>query len=185
MLRLYGKGGRTFRSIWMLEEAGVAYERIPIDWSAGESHTDRFLAINPNGKVPVLQDDDEFYFESFAINYHVARKHANHLWVPENFTSEAIQWLAWGMGELEGPHDAANRASAEIDHSRLDRSLNALRVKLSEQAYMMGDSFTVVDLNTACLLLRPQYRPVIEGDGGLLDWFQRCISRPALNSRVN
>ena len=69
MLRLYGKGGRTFRSIWMLEEAGVAYERIAIDWAVGESHTDAFLAINPNGKVPVLQDDNVYFFESFAINY--------------------------------------------------------------------------------------------------------------------
>ena len=181
MLKLYGKGGRTFRSVWMLEEANVAYERIPIDWSAGESHTESFLAINPNGKVPVLQDEESLYFESFAINYHLAMNHAKRFWVADNQVSEAIQWLAWGMGELEGPHDAANRANDKIDQLRLDRSLEALRQTLSNRTYMMGEEFTVVDLNTACLMLRPQYRPVAEQDDRLAPWFGRCISRKALS----
>ena len=107
--------------------------------------------------------------------------HAAGLWVAQEQISEAIQWLAWGMGELEGPHDAANRTKAEIDQSRLDRSLNVLRRRLSDQPYVMGDDFTVVDLNMACLLLRPQYRPVAESDSALADWFRQCISRPALD----
>ena len=164
----------------MLEEADVAYERVLTDWSIGESHSESFLALNPNGKVPVLRDNENVYFESLAINYHVARTHARQFWVRDDQTSEAIQWLAWGMGELEGPHDAANRAGSEIDLDRANRSLNVLRQCLMSQPYVMGETFTVVDLNTACLLLRPQYRSVAENDTELADWFSRCISRPKL-----
>lgn len=183
MLTLYGKGGRTFRSIWMLEEANIEYERVLTDWSIGESHTEEFLRLNPNGKVPVLRDGDMVVFESLAINYHVARMYAPQLWVGEDQISAAFQWLAWSMGELEGPHDAANRMKSEIDARRLDRSLAVLRQRLVDQEFMLGNEFTVVDLNTACLLLRPQYRPVVERDGEVESWLERCISRPALGGQ--
>ena len=178
---LYGKGGRTFRCLWMLEEAGVEYEHVPIDWSAGASRTPEFLEINPNGKIPVLADGGLRLFESLAINYHIARNYAAGLWVGDSRDqSLAMQWLAWGMGELEGPHDAANRDQTKVDGERLQGSLNALRQLLADQAYMLGDAFSVVDLNTACLLLRPQYREVAREDDALGEWFSTCTARPAL-----
>lgn len=180
-MRLYGKGGRVFRCLWMLEEAGLDYERVLTDWSVGESHTPEFLALNPNGKVPLLVDGELQLFESFAINYHIARRHAPDLWVANaEDESRASQWLAWGMGELEGPHDAANRSKTAIDEARLRRSLGALKQVLADQTYLVGDQFSVVDLNTACLLLRPQYRTIAQHDPDLNTWFAACIEREAL-----
>lgn len=164
----------------MLEEAGVDYEHVPVDWSAGESRTEDFLAINPNGKIPVLEDGELRLFESFAINYYIARTYAPGFWVDPGDEPAAVQWLAWGMGELEGPHDAANRSQTKIDGDRFEVSLNALRQVLSEQPFMVGDKFSVVDLNTACLLLRPQYQKVAKNDERLKEWFAECINRPAL-----
>ncbi len=169
----------------MLEEAGIAYEHVLVDWAAGESHTAEFLAINPNGKIPVLVDGELQLFESLAINYHLARHHASDLWVDNSHDeSLALQWLAWGMGELEGPHDAANRDQSDIHHERLDVSLNALRQTLAERTFMLGDTFTVVDLNTASLLLRPQYRKVARDDATLGTWFRACTTRPALQQAM-
>lgn len=180
-MQLYGKGGRVFRCLWMLEEAGVEYEHVLVDWAAGESHLPEFLALNPNGKVPLLIDDEVTLFESLAINYHLARQHAPALWVANaHQESLATQWLAWGMGELEGPHDAANRSKSPIDEVRLQRSLDALRGVLAEQDYLLGETFSVVDLNIACLLLRPQYQKIAKQDGLLNDWFSACIKREAL-----
>lgn len=178
---LYGSGGRSFRCLWMLEESGIDYEQVGVDWSAGESRTPEFLAMNPNGKIPLLVDGDLQLFESLAINYHLARNYAVELWVGKGQSeSLAMQWLAWGMGELEGPHDAANRANGEIDADRLQISLNALRKALAARPYLMGDTFSVVDLNTACLLLRPQYRKVAREDVELGQWFRACTGRSAL-----
>lgn len=182
---LYGKNGRAFRCLWMLEEAGIHYEHVPIDWSRGESRTAEFLARNPNGKIPVLQDGDLVLFESLAINYHVARRYAPQFWAPSaRDESLAGQWLAWGMGELEGPHDAANRDKKAIDAERLQVSLNALRAVLSDRPYLLGDSFSVADLNTASLLLRPQYKQVAREDDVLKGWFRSCTERPALGVAV-
>ena len=165
----------------MLEEAGIEFELVPVDWAAGETRAPEFLQFNPNGKVPLLADGDLKLFESLAINYHLARNYATHLWPSgEPGPSVATQWLAWGMGELEGPHDAANRANALIDIDQLDTSLNALRGALSDHSYMLGDEFSVVDLNTACLLLRPQYRSFARDDDALKAWFRGCCQRPAL-----
>ena len=180
-MKLFGKGGRSFRCLWMLEETGIDFEHVLTDWETGESRTDEFLAINPNGKIPVLEDGDLRLFESLAINYHLARNYAVDLWCKNGRDeSLAIQWLAWGLGELEGPHDTANRDGVKIDAERLQLSLNALRQTLSEQTYMLGDEFSVVDLNTACLLLRPQYRRIARDDGVLKNWFRACTRRPAL-----
>ena len=169
----------------MLEEAGIDYEHVPIDWAQGETRTAEFLAINPNGKIPVLADGELCLFESLAINYHLARNYAVDMWVDSSRDeSLAMQWLAWGMGELEGPHDAANRDQTEVDAERLQVSLNALRQALSRHAYMLGNAFTVVDLNTASLLLRPQYRKVARNDRALAEWFRACAKRPALESAI-
>ena len=181
VLKLLGRGGRTFRSLWMLEEAGIAYERELVDFASGDTRSAAFLAINPNGKVPVLLDGDLVLFESLAINCHIARRYADAMW-PSNAIdqSRTIAWLAWALGELEGPHDAANRTGTTIDASALDTSLEALRRALAGAPYLLGEHFTVADLNTASVLLRPQYRSVVRADDVLQDWFERCAGRPAL-----
>ncbi|MEL6416075.1 MAG: glutathione S-transferase N-terminal domain-containing protein, partial [Pseudomonadota bacterium] len=57
MIKLYGtRNSRAFRCIWALEECGVDYELVPVDWQSGETRTPEFLTINPNGHVPVFQD---------------------------------------------------------------------------------------------------------------------------------
>lgn len=178
-ITVYGKGGRTFRCLWMLGESELEYEHETVDWAQGESRTDAFLSINANGKVPVLRDDDLVLFESLAINYHLARVHAPHLW-PDARESEATQWLAWGMGELEGPHDAANRTGSEVNLAQVEFALRALRKLLSKGEYMLSEQFSVVDLNTACLLLRPQFRSLAANDPEIGGWFHRCTSRSAL-----
>ena len=181
MLKLYGAGGRTFRCLWMLEEAGVHFDRELVDFARGATRNPDFLQVNPNGKIPVLVDGGLTLFESLAINIHIARRYASEFWPADHAgQSLVIQWLAWAMGELEGPHDTANRTGATVDPGPLQQSLNALRDCLSEKPYLLGGHFTVADLNTASVLLRPQYRSVARPDSSLKDWFGRCTGRLAL-----
>lgn len=182
MLTLYGtRKSRAFRCLWMLEETGVEYRLESVDFAKGESHQADYLRINPNGKVPALIDGDLKLFESLAINLHLARRYAPDLW-PSDADGESLlfQWTVWAMGELEGPHDAANRSNGDLDSGRLQRSLDALRIRLREQDYILGSHFTVADLNTASMLLRPKLRPVANQDPDLRGWLEQCTSRPAL-----
>ncbi|MCZ0942799.1 MAG: glutathione S-transferase family protein [Gammaproteobacteria bacterium] len=182
MLTLYGtKKSRAFRCLWMLEEAGVDYKLQHVAFTKGETQRTAHLRINPNGKVPVLVDGECTIVESLAINLHLARNHAPQFWPAGRFAeSDAYQWLAWAMGELEGPHDAANRSGTDVDSTALDTSLVFLRRRLSSQAYIHGEQFSVTDLNTAAVLLRPQFRAVAFSDAHIKEWFNGCVHRPAL-----
>ena len=182
MLTLYGtKKSRAFRCLWMLEEAGLDYKLHHVAFTKGETRRAAHLRINPNGKVPVLVDGERTIVESLAINLHLAKNYAPKFWPAGQFAeSDAYQWLAWAMGELEGPHDAANRSGTDVDSTALHTSLEFLRRRLSSQAHIHGEQFSVTDLNTAAVLLRPQYRAVARSDAHIRDWFDGCVHRPAL-----
>ncbi len=191
MLQLYGtRQSRAFRCLWMLEEAagdsGLEYEVVPTDFHAGDTKTAEYLAINPNGRVPTLVDGDLVLVESLAINYYIAKRYAPQFW-PEGRHAEprALMWMAWALCELEGPHDAANLAQNEIDAERLQQVLVMLERTLDTRSYMMGERFTVVDLNTAAMLLRPQYRPIARSNQIVGTWLSICMDRPALERALD
>jgi glutathione S-transferase len=76
MLKLYGiPGSRAFRNLWMLEELGVPYENVPTHFANGDTKKPEYLKLNPNGHIPTLVDDGVAYWESMAINLHLARKY--------------------------------------------------------------------------------------------------------------
>src|SRR3978361_1255036 len=107
MLTVYGEG-RGFRVIWLLEELGLAYRLRPVDLMTVETDTD-FLAINPAGFIPVLQDGATIMVESIAILQYLLAKHdPNPLAVaPEDpaFASY-LQFLHLGEAGLAGPLNA-------------------------------------------------------------------------------
>src|SRR5215510_10115260 len=104
MIKLYGiPASRASRSLWMLEELGVPYENVRVSFM-GDAQKPEYLAINPNGKIPALDDDGLVLFESLAINLHLARKYGKELWpASPDDQSRAIQWSIWAMTEVEPP----------------------------------------------------------------------------------
>jgi glutathione S-transferase len=73
MITVFGEG-RGFRVVWLLEEMGLAYQLRPVDLLAGVEKDAEFLAINPAGFIPAIQDDDVTMVESIAImEYLMAR----------------------------------------------------------------------------------------------------------------
>ncbi|MEO1322858.1 MAG: glutathione S-transferase family protein [Pseudomonadota bacterium] len=182
MIKLYGtRLSRAFRCLWALEESGLDYELIEVDWQTGETRTSDFLALNPNGHVPVFEMDGLVLVESLAINLHISTL-AQTPMSPSDAReqTQAIQWTVWAMGELEGPHDAANRQNVDVDAALRKEALEVLNGHLAEASYLIADRFTVADLNVASVLMRPKYMPYVEAFGHLDDWFRRCASRPAL-----
>src|SRR5262245_47270491 len=105
MLKVYGtRQSRAFRTVWLVEELGVPYELVPTQF-ATDAKEPQYLAINPNGKVPALVDDDVTLFESMAINLYLARKYDRAGLQPRSLEDEAraVQWSFWGMTEIEPP----------------------------------------------------------------------------------
>ncbi len=104
MIMLYGiLDSRASRCLWMLEELGLEYESVPVHF-LGDVSQPEYLAINPNGRIPALDDHGLVLFESLAINLHLARKYEGGLWPSDaDNQSRAIQWSIWAMTELEPP----------------------------------------------------------------------------------
>lgn len=182
MIKLYGtRQSRAFRCLWALEECGLDYELVPVDWQTGETRTPEFSAINPNGHVPVFQDGDVTLVESLAINLHLSQI------TPSPFSPNSpdeqtgtVQWTIWAMGELEGQHDAANRRDEDVDDAQRHQVLSVLDQHLSQSPFLIADRFTIADLNVASVLMRPKYMSHVSTYEHLDDWFKRCAARPAL-----
>ena len=194
MITLYGHPfSRAHRVMWMLKELGVPFDHVPTPFTDGSTHTPEFLAINPNGRVPVLIDDGQPLFESLAINLYLARRHGGPL-APKSVIDEglATQWSFWVTTEIEKPllFAAANlmlfaeemRRGDELAVmlGKLDRPFKVLDAHLAERAYLLGPDFTVADLNVAAVLTLGVVAGVpLAAYPNLSDWLTRCIERPA------
>ena len=107
MIKLYGVNDtRAFRNRWMLEELGLEYKLVPV--TEHGTRTPEFLAINPNGHVPVLVDGELKLVESMAINLYLAMRYGGGLW-PDSLDDQAraVQWSFWVMLEVEEPIETA------------------------------------------------------------------------------
>jgi glutathione S-transferase len=76
-LKIYGVArSRASRILWMAKELGLDYEHVKVDFATGDTRQRGFLALNPNGHVPVIDDDDFILWESMAINLYLAKNTA-------------------------------------------------------------------------------------------------------------
>jgi glutathione S-transferase len=193
MIKLYGvPGSRAMRSLWMLEELGVPYENIKTVFGT-DSRQPEFLQINPNGHVPALQDGDVTLWESLAINLYLARKYDKGLW-PKTVVGEGhtFKWSIWAMTEMEEPvvtalvhrvfFPEAQRDKAKADDAavRFQTPLKVLDGELAGKGYLLGNDFTVADLNVASVLSwAPLARLDLSTAPNAAAWLGRCTGRPA------
>jgi glutathione S-transferase len=80
MLKIYGAPhSRTFRVIWLANEIGIPYEHIPVTFSVPNAQCKEpwYLALNPNGLVPAIDDSGFVMWETAAINLYLAETHKN------------------------------------------------------------------------------------------------------------
>jgi glutathione S-transferase len=194
MVTLYGHPfSRAHRVLWILKELGAPYEHVPTDFLRGGCREAEFLKINPNGRVPAIVDDGQPMFESLAINLHLARKFGGPL-APADATEDglATQWSFWVATEIEKPllFAAANlllfppegRRPNElaIAMGRLARPFAVLDAHVAERRHLLGDRFTVADLNVAAVMsLVPIAGVSMDGFPRAAEWLRRCLERPA------
>ena len=159
MLRFYFSGAPNPTKVALfLEEAGLAYEAIPVDTRKGEQHKLEYLAINPNAKVPAIVDGDVTVFDSNAILLYLAEKTGKFL-PPKSdkLRGELLSWLmfvASGVGPYSG-QSVHFRAYApdKIDYAvnryayEAQRHFGILNARLTKQKYMIGDTYTIVDMD--------------------------------------
>src|SRR6266571_8430592 len=80
-LKVYGvPGSRAYRVLWMVNELGLDYEHVPVHFGDGSARTPEYLAVNPNARIPAIDDAGFKLWESMAINLYLAKKHDKGFW---------------------------------------------------------------------------------------------------------
>ncbi|TAD90292.1 MAG: glutathione S-transferase family protein [Alphaproteobacteria bacterium] len=192
-LKIYGVvRSRAIRAIWVAEELGVPYELVRVDWADKSTRSPEFLAVNPNGHIPAIDDDGVVLWESMAINLYLARKHPG-LWPSDTIgEGKAFQWSFWAVTEVEGlvnqylyntillPEAERNPQAAVAARAALVAPLAVLADAVTATPFLAGNQFTIADLNVAQVFIGAY---TLNADIGLPEalrgWLEQVFARPA------
>ena len=193
-VKIYGvPGSRADRSLWAIEETGIDYEHVKTNFGE-ESKADEYLDINPNGRIPALVDGDLKLFESMAINLYLTKQYARDLYPTNpNDEAKANQWSVWAISEIEPlqmqiviqkffvPKDKQDQAEIDQASKGLVRPLKVLDHALRDSDYLLGEKFSVADLNVAgVMLLLKAVNFDFDPFQNVSAWIDKCHARPAL-----
>ena len=192
-LRIYGIARtRAFRALWIAEEVGLDYEHWPIEIGDAGARAPEFLRLNPNGRLPFIDDNGFVLFESLAITLYLAKKHSNGKLYPGTLEGEAraLQWSLWAVTEVDRGVNiwslhAVRLPPAERDADKRNEALKVLAppfkvldAAVAKQDYLLGSEFTVADLNVAAVISRAVDMD-LAAVPNLKAWLMRCLDRPA------
>ena len=205
MIKLYGVyRSRTLRPLWLLAECNVSFTHVPViqayrlsqpsaEGAPLNTTSAEYLAVNPQGQIPAMEEDGLILTESLAITSYLAKRHGG-LLGPQTPAEDALieQWTLFAATAIEGPaleilyalqSDAASpdsRAATSLHAERLRRPLRRLSTHLGAHSWLVGDRFTVADLNLAeCLRYAQGHTALMDEFPAVRDWLTRCQARPA------
>ncbi|MGF1492351.1 MAG: glutathione S-transferase family protein [Microcoleaceae cyanobacterium] len=181
MLKLYGGAFSRAEIIkWYLAELDMPYEFVQLDMQAGAHRAADFLAVNPMGKVPAIEDGDFKLWESGAILLYLAEKHGEMPTTPEA-RAEIAQWVLFANSTLAtGIFVEANR---ERETPIL---LNPLDSIFQRQAYLTGESFNVADVAVGATLsfMQAMLKFDFSSYPGIQAYLGRLSERPAFKKVI-
>ncbi len=205
MLTIYGVyRSRASRTIWLAYEIGLEFRHVPViqAYRLADAHSPdaplntrsaAFLAINPNGHVPSIDDDGLILHESLAINLYLARKYGGALG-PADHAEDGLMgmWALWAATEVE-PHSIqilyhrVGKPPAERDPAVAGAAIAALRGPfavldrhLAADGFVVGGRFTVADINVAEVVRYAMPAPeLFDGAPAVRRWLAACHDRPA------
>lgn len=150
----FAKSGHAHRALVFAKLAGIAHEAVPVDLMSGAHKSPEFLAMNPNGQVPVLEDGDAIVSDSNAILVYLARKYAPD-WIPDTALGEADvqRWLTLAAGEIAFGSCAARLITVfgapldpEFAAAVATRAMQKLEHGLEGRDWLVGDRPTIADV---------------------------------------
>lgn len=206
-LKIYGIGAsRAVRPLWVASELGLAFEHLPVPYQGGATRTPEFLAINPNGHIPVVEDirpeGTVTVWESMACALYIAKVHGKadgQSITPASAQEEAdaLRWSFWTVTEVEKdaltvlmhrlvmPADQRRPEMADAAEQRLRVPCKVLEAHLTAQAalgsaYLSAHRLTVADVCVASVMVWAKTSALLMAEfPAVKAWVETCVSRPA------
>ena len=200
-LKIYGTAAsRAARPLWVAQELGLDYEHIALPYLGGATRTPEFLALNPNGRIPVLDDDGIIVWESMACALYLAERFKGDgliVLAAQNHAEQAeiLRWSFWAVTECEKdalaflmhgalmPPERRKPELAALAQRRLLAPLRVLEQHLQSRPYLVGGRFTVADVCVASVVAWVESASELMGACPCVEaWLQRCLARPAFQA---
>lgn len=191
-IKLYGpRMGSSLRTHWVAAEVGTTCETISVDFSKGEHKGEAFLQINPMGQVPALVDGDFKLAESMAIGSYMIETAGSDLGgKTAQQRAKAWQWSLWAalnlyphLSTLASPAWTQQPLASDVEAAAkagAAKYLPVLDAHLSTQRYMVGDNFTVGDINVATVLAYAAFSKYdLSSYPNVTTWLAGVTDRPA------
>jgi glutathione S-transferase len=201
MLKIWGRKNsiNVIKVLWLCDELGLKYERVDLGGAFGGLDTPQYQALNPNGRVPTIEDDGFVLWESNVIVRYLSAKHASGTLYPTDARqrAEAERWMDWQQTEV-GPAllpifwgfvrtQPEKRDLPAIEKARVNlaRILKALDARLATSKFVAGDNLTMGDIPVGCATFRwfnlPIERPPLPN---LEAWYKRLTERPGYKTHA-
>jgi len=202
VIKIWGRNtsANVQKVMWAVGEIGLPHQRVDIGGPFGKNREPAYLAKNPNGLVPTLEEEDGFVlWESNAIVRYLAAKHRAGVLEPADphARARANAWMDWQlsvaapaisdafMGLIRTPPEKRNHAAIEESKKRTTAAMAILDGELGDSAYVAGEAFSYGDIPVAVMAYR--YRALVPERPTmphLERWYAAIAARPAFKEQV-
>jgi glutathione S-transferase len=201
MLKIWGRNTsiNVQKVMWAIGELGIPYERIDVGGPFGKNHEPAYLAMNPNGLVPTLEEDDFILWESNSIVRYLAAKFGAGTLEPKDLRARASasRWMDWQLsvtaptihplfwGLVRTPPEQRDHAKINEAKDKTTATMKILDAQLGKAAFVAGDTFSMGDIPVALTAYR--YRRLVPDRSGLDNlerWYGGIEQRPAFKEHV-
>ena len=194
MIRLFTAPTPNGRKISIaLEELALKYETVWIKLDEGQQNTPEFTKMNPNKRIPVLEDDGQVIFESGAILLHLAEKHGKLLAPKGPARDQALEMVFFQAAHV-GPN--LGRLGQQINRPEKERNAEMIQIFFEEcnrifgvldSVLARGRSYLAGDYSIADIMTYPWIKAAYDAQAGLvtpfksvMPWLERVGERPAV-----
>jgi glutathione S-transferase len=201
MLKIWGRktSSNVQKAMWAVGELGLAHERIDIGGPFGMNKEPKYLAMNPNGLVPTLEEDDGFLlWESNSVVRYLAGKHGGALEPADPKTRAlASQWMDWQLsvfgpaitpafwGLIRTPVEKRDTAAIKASQEKSTEAARILDAQLGKMDYVAGAAFSYGDIPVGVMVYRYRQlvpeRPALDN---LERWYAAIAQRKAFQDHI-
>jgi len=201
MLRLWGRTNsvNVKKALWCLGELEIPYERLDAGMAFGVVNTPEYRKMNPNGRVPTIEDDGFVLWESHTIVRYLCAKHSMGKLCPSDLRvrADAERWMDWAFtfqsamrdvfwGLIRTPPEKRDQKAIDAGVKASHELAGMLDGVLADRPYVAGDQFTMGDIPIGCEVQRYLRVPIERPKRPHLEaWFERLRQRPPFVKHVD